>query len=100
MVEYYPAGIERTFHPPTACKGEWCCIHNPSNHPMVEWPINIRETALAERLCPHGVGHPDPDSLVWITGVTAQESWGVHGCDGCCIGSDPFVVYWRSKNDE
>jgi hypothetical protein len=29
-----------------------------------------------ERICPHGVGHPDPDD------VFATDT--VHGCDGCC----------------
>lgn len=33
-----------------------------------------------ERICKHGIGHPDPDDL------KVQSSWaeGVHGCDGCC----------------
>lgn len=43
-----------------------------------------RETGLVEHLCPHGVGHPNPGSVIWMAEVTGQESWGVHGCDGCC----------------
>jgi hypothetical protein len=33
-----------------------------------------------ERICPHGVGHPDPDEYAIASGGDA----GVHGCDGCC----------------
>jgi hypothetical protein len=29
-----------------------------------------------ERICDHGVGHPDPDEFM-------ADVW-VHGCDGCC----------------
>lgn len=32
-----------------------------------------------ERICPHGVGHPDPDD-------TNPDT--VHGCDGCCAQVD------------
>lgn len=42
---------------------------------MLEWPLNWRgDRGLIERRCPHGIGHPDPDTV----GDT------VHGCDGCC----------------
>lgn len=55
-----------------------CCIHNPSDHHMVTWPQNWRaDRALMERVCPHGVGHPDPDGLF-------RDGDDVHGCDGCC----------------
>ena len=54
-----------------------------SNH-MSKWPKNIRETGLVERVCPHGIGHPDPD---WLKGKPSH--WGVHGCDGCCSTPSP-----------
>ena len=54
-----------------------------SNH-MSKWPKNIRETGLVERVCPHGIGHPDPD---WLKGRPSH--WGVHGCDGCCSTPSP-----------
>lgn len=66
------------------CAGEHCCIHNPSMHAMVEEPMILRETTLVERVCIHGVGHPDPDSVTYMNQATGQNSWGVHGCDGCC----------------
>lgn len=33
-----------------------------------------------ERICPHGVGHPDPDCM-----YAKRDT--VHGCDGCCLES-------------
>lgn len=56
-----------------------CPIHAPSQHGMVDWPLYWRsDFGMFERLCPHGIGHWDPDSLAF-TGVHA-----IHGCDGCC----------------
>jgi hypothetical protein len=44
---------------------------------MVDWPQRYRDDiGITERICPHGVGHPDPDDIF------AQDH--VHGCDGCC----------------
>jgi hypothetical protein len=63
-------------HKKTDCLGEYCVIHNPSNHHMKEWPQNWRpDRQMMERICPHGVGHPDPDDISLDT---------MHGCDGCC----------------
>lgn len=52
---------------------------------MVDWPILIRHdrNCMAERTCPHGIGHPDPDSLGWMQSVGIDDD-GTHGCDGCC----------------
>jgi hypothetical protein len=33
-----------------------------------------------ERLCPHGLAHPDPDDYL----VRTQEVGTAHPCDGCC----------------
>lgn len=63
-------------HSESQCAGRACCIHNPSDHHMREWPQNFRsDRYMMERICSHGVGHPDPDD-------TSGDS--VHGCDGCC----------------
>lgn len=70
-------------HPLKRCEGQSCCIHNPSDHKMRDWPMLLRETALVERLCTHGIGHPDPDSAAWMN-KTFGPGWGSHGCDGCC----------------
>lgn len=63
-------------HSSDKCKGQFCCIHNPSDHHMRSWPQHWRgDRNLMERTCPHGVGHPDPDD------PNPDKS---HGCDGCC----------------
>lgn len=56
-------------------------------HHMSEWPQNWRhDRALMERVCPHGVGHPDPDHVAYVRRAHGSLSEGVdvHGCDGCC----------------
>ena len=71
-------------HPATACEGEHCVLHNPSEHHMRSWPTVWRgDKRIMERTCPHGVGHPDPDDLAFH--IRNERSYvGVHGCDGCC----------------
>lgn len=79
MERYKLVGSDRVLlvHPKTKCKGQHCCIHNPSDHHMKEWPQNWREDrGIMERICPHGIGHPDPDD------PTTDR---IHGCDGCCV---------------
>lgn len=66
-----------------------CAIHNPSDHAMrkfkIKWripgPFDIKPLHL-ERICPHGVGHPDPDNAAFHR--ANGSSVDVHGCDGCC----------------
>lgn len=77
-------------HSSAACEDRGCPIHHPSNHKMRDWPLNYRnDRRLMERLCPHGVGHPDPDDLayneMYVPGSSYARSW--HACDGCCTGS-------------
>lgn len=75
-----------SYHTPTKCKGTVCCFHSPSEHHMRDWKLNIRldRSGLTERICPHGIGHPDPDSLAWLK-LKGVDDEGVHGCDGCCV---------------
>ena len=68
-------------HDPSRCVGSVCCVHNPSDHHMRGWPQHWRgDRYLMERICPHGIGHPDPDD---------PNPDRVHGCDGCCTGDTP-----------
>lgn len=82
-------------HAAGTCLGSNCCIHNPSDHPLKDAPKNWRsDRGLMERICEHGVGHPDPDDLAYHRFVEAnsdydedESSWrGVHGCcaERCC----------------
>lgn len=71
-------------HPPTACAGRPCVIHTPSHHHMDSWELLWRDdTAVFERICPHGIGHPDSDQFEFWR-ETGREYKSVHGCDGCC----------------
>lgn len=79
--------LDLQVHPPEKCEGRPCCIHAPSDHPMREWPLNLRAdhgpVMFCERICPHGVGHPDPDDVAWHS--SEGRGWiAVHGCDFCC----------------
>lgn len=73
-------------HGPKLCKGQNCVLHNPSKHSMVKFPVFIRmdKFTLAERICPHGVGHPDPDSVSFLRKYVPLMVLALHGCDGCC----------------
>jgi len=76
------------------CMGEHCVIHNPSNHVMSEFPLHWRDDRLIfERICPHGIGHPDPDqSSHWEATMDEDDAgaMGIHGCDGCCWNGTPI----------
>ena len=63
-------------HSEIICAGTFCTVHNRSNHHMRAWKQHWRsDIGIMERLCEHGVGHPDPDEMF---------TDGIHGCDGCC----------------
>ena len=79
-------GILTNVHRAGQCVGEHCWIHNPSEHHMVAWPMSWRaDKRTAERVCPHGIGHPDPDDVAFNARIGRGVT--IHGCDGCC--TDP-----------
>lgn len=82
-----PIGVR--IHDETECSGT-CPFHNPSAHKMRDWPMTVRtdRNALVERLCEHGVGHPDPDSTRYLTALWPGGGFGIHGCDGCCAEAE------------
>lgn len=83
-------------HDPARCAGRPCTIHNRTEHSMREFPQSWRsDRGIMERICPHGVGHPDPDSP-W----SADSFEWLHGCDGCCVVTDvtPFEVADSSEH--
>jgi hypothetical protein len=69
-------------------RGSPCVIHRPSNHSMRGFTLHWRpDRGIFERICPHGVGHVDPDQYgYWAErgGVREADAQMVHGCDGCC----------------
>lgn len=85
--EVYITGTGQRIRVHTAdkCVGRHCPIHNPSDHPMKDYPTHWRQDRnMMERICPHGVGHPDPDDLAYKKSIGDSGHLGIHGCDGCC----------------
>ena len=80
------------YHTKKACAGQACPFHNPSKHKMRKWPMNLRTDPwafpLIERMCEHGIGHPDPDSAAYMDRNFSEEDkkngYTIHSCDGCC----------------
>lgn len=74
-------------HPVTEdCLEHGCVIHNPSDTRQNRegWPHNWRtDRGIMERICEHGVGHPDHDSAAYLARM-GLEYENVHGCDFCC----------------
>lgn len=95
VVAIPPFGEEREclvrIHDRETCGEKMCPFHKPTKHHMVKWPKvwrADRSDSLVERVCEHGVGHPDPDSMEFIISKFGKEDGkysGVHGCDGCCV---------------
>jgi hypothetical protein len=77
-----------------------CVIHDPSEHPMASFLTHYRtDRQIMERICPHGIGHPDPDSIAFAVkknGVDFAALELIHGCDGCCAGA--YTRFHEIKN--
>ena len=87
MKRYYlPSGHEIVnVHDESDCADQPACIiHRPTEHEMSDWPLHWRgDRGIFERICAHGVGHPDPDQFYYW--AKRGELWQeVHGCCGCC----------------
>lgn len=88
---YLPEGKVMRTHSRSRCAGDICSVHNPSDHPLKDAPRNWRsDRGLMERMCAHGIGHPDPDDLAYKRRTMdpqdyANHAYGVHGCDSCCM---------------
>lgn len=74
-------------HSQTRCALGPCVIHNRTAHHMRSWwAIWLEDRKIVERICPHGIGHPDPDQFGYWRD-TDQLWQATHGCDGCCDSS-------------
>lgn len=81
-------------HPQDRCAGRPCPVHNRTGHHMRAFPQHFRaDRGFMERICPHGVGHPDPDELPPILYLA-----GIHGCDGCCVLPDDSTSATSAEN--
>lgn len=81
--------VDLHVHDSSVCVNQGCCIHHPSDHHMKDWPMLWRgDRHMMERMCPHEVGHPDPDDVAFFhlwNGAETTFYYSVHGCDGCCF---------------
>lgn len=84
-----PDGTELlNVHDESMCSHRNCVIHNPVDHHMSDWPLVWRDDrGIFERLCEHGIGHPDPSQFDYWT-ETDQMWQTVHGCCGDCVGRE------------
>jgi len=65
------------------CSGQYCTIHNRSNHHMSKWKqIWDEPNRRMMRVCSHNVAHLDPDEV--------SSALREHYCDGCCNPSFQF----------
>lgn len=98
-------GVAFMHHANGQCDGAHCPLHSPSEHHMKGWPVvfDRDRKPLISRRCPHGLDHPDPDSLAYILGLHADDprlatltpdewtglraTWERHHCDACCQAS-------------
>lgn len=58
-----------------------------NQHHMASWPLRatVRQgMRRMERICTHGIGHPDPDWRAVSPGAST-----LHTCDGCCEQRKP-----------
>ena len=79
-------GILMRVHPESDCEGRGfgCWIHSPTGR-MASRPVHWREdTGSAERICEHGVKHPDFDDSAYRKWAGLRDL-DVHSCDGCCV---------------
>jgi len=86
LYDEYVTGVGQRLrvHNRKTCKGKHCVIHRPSKHPLANAPTLWRDDkGIMERICMHGIGHPDPDGLNHLP-KDVQRTMSIHGCDGCC----------------
>ena len=96
--EWTPNGADWKYtnlHPATLkCLSDGCMIHNPDESWVgnrEDWPYFPRVDGRMERLCPHGVGHADPNAVKFLVSRGWTElAAATHGCDGCCSGNGRF----------
>jgi hypothetical protein len=76
--------VLRTHAENSECYLLGCVIHSPSPGHMSDWPLNWRsDRGIMERICKHGVGHPDYDQAQYNIRM-GLEFANTHGCCGCC----------------
>lgn len=99
MKRYFlPNGNELVnVHDESDCEDQPACIiHRPTEHHMSDWPLRWRwDRGIFERICSHGVGHPDPDQFYYWAKCGTLDVEAIHGCDSCCVR---FVPDWKEES--
>lgn len=86
--------LDNVHMPSDDCRVYGCVIHHTRVHPMRGFRTHWRgDRGIMERMCPHMVGHPDPQDLNFIRrtrGADAASMESIHGCcEGlCCVPKD------------
>ncbi len=87
------SGPPMVVHDRGGCAGGFCCIHNPSDHPLNGRPLLWdRRWRAMRRICEHDQAHPDPDDIAWRTRMfdwhrpPIELVLHAEVCDGCCAG--------------
>ena len=87
QLEHSPVRLPRA-HTKGECRNRPCAIHRRSDHALRGWMQRWRtDRYLMERVCSHGIGHPDPDHIAFIrkkSGDAHARMDSLHNCDGCC----------------
>lgn len=93
MIALHSGSVLTDVHDAGTCFLDHCCIHNPSDHPLRDAPLNWwGEIRHMVRVCEHGYSHPDPDDMAFkratLDWMTVEAIASVHlvaeNCDGCC----------------
>ncbi|MGV1079746.1 MAG: hypothetical protein ACOYD1_07820 [Candidatus Nanopelagicales bacterium] len=79
----FPGGVFN-LHSEESCVGEYCVVHNPSDHPLRGLPMSLGLNGRVWRF-KGTLFHPDPDSFYALEklGKVTEGDW-IHICDGGC----------------
>ncbi len=90
QLEYSNSVLVKTHSPDKCASDEACVLHRLTDHSMRTFPQHWRsDRGIMERICSHGVGHPDPDQIPFWKATRKDWKWEmVHGCcwEHCCSG--------------
>ncbi|GAA4363023.1 hypothetical protein GCM10023146_01940 [Nocardioides caricicola] len=87
-------GVMTSVHTSDQCAGRayGCWVHEVLSHALSDAPVVFRDDkGTAERICEHGIGHPDPQDAAYWWHEHGRDITP-HGCDGCCR---PFPEWAR-----
>lgn len=76
-----------------ACE-DGCVIHKQLDHPMKGQRTHWRgDRQMMERICRHGIGHPDPFQVKYWQRTLTPEQVAVEMVHGCCGDKECCTLY-------